>query len=330
MIRLKTLILEASDIRKIIGIKEAIKGVEFAFRRLGEARAQMPPKIYLHLDKYKGDFRAMPAYIDDLRACGIKWVNVHPGNKKKGLPTVMAVIILSDSASGFPLSVMDGTYITALRTGAAGGVAAKYLAGKNSRKIALVGCGVQAKAQLLALTELFNLEQVNVWGSTLKQARRFIREMRGLRGLRFFALDTVKDCVSDSDIIVTATPSRRPLVKSEWIKNGAHINAIGADAKGKQELDYHLLKRAKIVVDSWEQAAHSGEINVPLSKGQLSKKDIYGDIGEVVTGKKRREKEEEVTVFDSTGLAIQDIALANLVYKKAIRLGKGKFVNLIV
>lgn len=329
MIKLKTLILSGRDIKKIIGIKDVIKTVEFAFRCLGEGRAQMPPKIYIHLDKYNGDFRAMPVYIDGLKACGIKWVNVHPENKKKGLPTVMALIILNDSASGFPLSVMDATYITALRTGAAGGVAAKYLARKNSHKIALVGCGAQAKTQLLALNELFSIEQVSVWGPARKQAVQFVKNIQGLRGIKFLVSDTIKDCVKHSDIIVTTTPSRKPLVKSEWIKPGTHINAIGADAKGKQELDPLILKIAKIVVDSREQAAHSGEINVPLSKGQISKNDICADIGEVVAGKKVRISGEEITVFDSTGLAIQDIAVANFLYRKAIRLKKGKFVNFV-
>lgn len=326
---MKTLILEGDTIRKIIGIKEAIRAVEKAFKYLGQGKVQMPPKLYIHLDKHRGDFRAMPAYIEGFKGCGIKWVNVHPENRKKGLPTVMAIIILNDSSSGFPLCVMDATYLTALRTGAAGAVAAKYLARSNSRRVALLGCGVQAQTQLLALNEVFEIEQVNVWSLKCAKAIKLITNTQAFKDLRINETKTIKDCVKDCDIIVTTTPSRKPLVKLEWIKPGTHINAIGADAKGKQELDPLILKKAKIIVDSWEQAKHSGEINVPLSKGQISKKDIYADIGEIVIGKKARTDDEEITVFDSTGLAIQDIAIANIVYSEAIRLRMGRYVNFL-
>lgn len=290
----------------------------------------MPPKLYLLLPKFDGDFRAMPAWVEGLKGCGMKWVNVHPQNKKRGLPTVMAIVILSDPKNGFPLCIMDATYLTSLRTGAAGGVAAKFLAKRESKNVALVGCGVQARTQLAALLELFDIRQVKVWGLTSKEATKFIKGLGRLKTAKIEAFPTVEACVKDSDIIVTTTPSRKPLLRLEWIKEGVHINAIGADAKGKQELDSRILKRAKVVVDDLKQASHSGEINVPLSKGELSKKDIYADIGEVVSGKKKgRSEKEEITVFDSTGLAIQDIAIANLVYKKAIKFKKARYVNFI-
>ncbi len=141
---------------------------------------------------------------------------------------------------------------------------------------------------------------------------------------------TVKECVHNCDIIVTTTPSRRPLVKFKWLKPGVHINAIGADAPGKQELDPDILKNAKIIIDHWEQASHSGEINVPLRKKLISKRDLYADIGEIVTGKKKgRVKKNELTVFDSTGLAIQDVAIATLIYRTAIRRKKGQRIKII-
>lgn len=324
----KTLILDGKTTEKLVNTKDGIREIEKVFRYLGEGKTQMPAKVYIHLDKFNGDFRAMPAYVGPMNSCGIKWVNVHPGNRKKGLPTVIAMIILSDPATGFPLSVMDATYVTALRTGAAGGVAAKYLARKDSKSVALVGCGAQAKTQLEAICEVLSIKDVRVWGVTGSEAAAFKRGFPKKRSFRIEIASTVKSCVEDSDIIVTTTPSRKPLVRSEWIKPGAHINAIGADARGKQELDPRILKKAKIVVDSWEQASHSGEINLPLKKGQLTKKDIYADIGEVVSGaKKGRTNGREITVFDSTGLAIQDIAIANLLYKKARKSGKGRYME---
>ena len=289
----------------------------------------MPAKIYLYLDKYSGDFRAMPAYIEKLKRCVVKWVNVHPKNTKSGLPAVMAIIILSDPANGLPLCIMDGTYVTNIRTGAAGAVAAKFLAGRDSKIAGMVGCGAQARTQLLALLEIFNIKKVKAWGRDRLGINNFIKDMK-LKGIEFVSAPDIKTCVTDSDIVVTTTPSRKPIVKLKWLKRGAHINAVGADAKGKQELEPEILKKAKVVVDSWEQASHSGEINVPLSKRMITEKDIYADIGEVVVGKKRgRASRQELTVFDSTGLAIQDLAVADLIYKTAIKKNIGKWVDII-
>lgn len=325
----RTLILDKKNIIGLVSIKKAIDCVENAFREYGMGKTQMPRKIYLHLDRYAGDFRAMPAYMERLDRCAIKWVNVHPGNKRFGLPTVMAVIILSDPKNGLPLCVMDGTYATSLRTGVAGAVAAKYLARKDSEVIGMVGCGVQARAHLQALVELFNIREVKIWGRECSSVRGFIKDMKRLK-LKLVNVGRIEDCVRRSDIVVTTTPSKKPIVKLEWLKAGAHINAIGADAKGKEELDPRILKKAKVVVDSYEQASHSGEINVPLRKGLISKKDIYADIGEIVSGRKKvRRNLDELTVFDSTGLAIQDVAIADLIYKTAIKNKVGKWVELV-
>lgn len=306
-----------------------LKVIENAFILYGKKLVQMPAKIYLHLDKYAGDFRAMPAYIEGMDACGLKWVNVHPKNRRFGLPAVMAVIILSDPKTGFPLCIMDATLITNLRTGAAGAVAAKYLAREDSSIVGLVGCGAQARTQLLALKELFRIKLVYVWGNKLEYARKFLKDTKHF-GLNTVIKDKISDCTKQADIVVTTTPVRKPIVESEWIRDGTHINAIGADAKGKEELKPQLLKRAKIVVDDWQQASHSGEINVPLSKGIITKKNIYATLGEVLIGKKKgRVSQKEITIFDSTGLAIQDMAVANLVYKRALKNKLGLWVGIL-
>ncbi len=325
----KTLILTNSDIRRLINMPAVLKAVENAFMSYGKNLIQMPAKVYLHLEKYNGDFRAMPAYIKGIEASGIKWVNVHPKNKRFGLPSVMALIILSDPKNGFPLCVMDGTLITNLRTGAAGAIAAKNLARKDSSVIGLVGCGAQARTQLLALNELFKIKSVFVWGHKSEYCDKFLKDTENL-GLNVKIVDKVSDCVRQADIVVTTTPSRKPLVKSEWIKEGTHINAIGADARGKEELEPKLLKRAKIVVDDWEQASHSGEINVPVSKGIISRKDVHGTLGEVIAGRKAgRINSKEITIFDSTGLAIQDMAVAYLVYKRAVEKRIGRWISFL-
>ena len=329
MRKFKTLILDGNAVKKLVNIKQAIRYIEQAFREYAQNKAQMPAKIYLNLKKYSGDFRAMPAFLEGMDSVIVKWVNVHANNKKKGLPTVMSTMIYSDPKTGFPLAIMDATYATSLRTAAAGAVAAKYLANKSSTIVGLIGCGVQAKTQLSALRSIFKISEVRVWGHKPSIQRNFITEMKksaeSMVGAR-----NIKECVHGCDIIVTTTPSRRPLVKLNWLKKGVHINAIGADAPGKQELDPNILKKSKVIIDDWDQASHSGEINVALRKKIISKKNVYADIGEIITGKKKgRTKNNDITVFDSTGLAVQDAAIATLIYKTAIKRKQGQWLKFI-
>ncbi len=308
---MKTLILTENDVKKVLTMKEAMDAVEKAFELHAKGKTQMPPKIYLTFEK--GDLRAMPAYLEG--KAGVKWVNSHPENPKKGLPTVMAVLIYNDPETGFPLAIMDGTHITNFRTGAASGVASKYLARKNSKVFGFIGCGRQAYTQFLALKEIFEIESVKVYDIIERNAEKFAKFCEDF-GVSAVVCDAKDAC--DCDVLTTTTPSRKPVVKSEWIREGTHINAIGADAPGKQELEEEILLKAKIVVDDLEQAMHGGEINVAVSKGLLKKEDIYATLGEIVAGMKRgRESDDEITVFDSTGLAIQDIAVADLVFRKA-------------
>ncbi len=321
-----TLVLTEDNIKQNVDMRTVLSIVERAFALHGAGKVQMPPKIYLTLPKYNGDFRAMPAYLEGMEACGIKWVNVHPSNRKRGLPVVMALIVLNDPRTGFPLAIMDGTYITSLRTGASGAVAAWYLANKDSSRIGFVGCGNQAIFQLAALVEKFRVRQISVYDTDTRQAWKFARLARRW-GHRVTICKNIKDAVLSKDIVVTTTPSRKPIIKTSWISPGTHMNAIGADAKGKQELEAGILKKAKIIVDDPAQAVHSGEINVPIAKKIIRESDIYASLGQIVSGKKEaRRRRDEITVFDSTGLAIQDIAVASCIYKTAVT---GRRLNIL-
>jgi len=312
----EVLILGRSEIEQLLSMGEALKAVEHSFRLQAEGETIMPPKLYLNLSQYQGDFRAMPAYIDG--AAGVKWVSVYPNNWRQNLPSIMATIILCDPNTGCPLAIMDGTHITNIRTGAAGGVAVKYLARRDSSVIGFIGAGIQARTQLLAISEVLpKIEQVKVFDQQRDASVTYANEMGAKLGINIRPVETIQEA-TEADIVVTTTPSRKPVVKKQHIKPGTHINAIGADAKGKQELEAALLKNAKVIVDDIEQAAHSGEINVPLSQGVIKIEDIYGTLGEVVANmKKGRENNEEITIFDSTGVAIEDITCAKLVYNKA-------------
>lgn len=312
-----TLIITKKDIEKVLSIKDTLKVVEQAFRLYGLGRVQMPPKSYLYFKD--GDLRSMPAYINDTKMdiAGIKSVNVHPNNKKFNLPTVMATILLTDPKTGYNIAVLDGTYITNLRTGAAGAIAAKYLSRKNSKIAGFIGTGQQARTQLEALILVRKIKTIKAYTKTIKECNEFCKWASKRFKIKAIPVKTIKEATLNSDIVVTTTPSRKPLVKKEWISPGTHINGIGADAKGKEELYPSLVKASKLVIDEWRQASHSGEINVPFSKGLITKKDVYAGLGEIVVGKKKgRENDKEITVFDSTGLAIQDVSTAYLVYKK--------------
>ena len=320
--------LTEEEVRSLLTMDEAIIAVEKAFYDHGMGQTQMPPKSYLYFTRYDGDLRTMPAYLEGQDLAGVKIVNVHTRNQEMGLPTVMALLVLNSSKTGVPLAIMGATYLTSMRTGAAGAVAARTLARQDSHVVGMIGAGVQARTQLLGLSRQFQIEQVIVSDSSLERAQSFVDDARSFLDCDYLTTASPEDACQ-CDILVTTTPSRRPVVQDKWINPGTHINAIGADARGKQELESSLTKRAKVVVDDLTQAVHSGEVNVPISEGMLAPQDIYAQIGEILTGKKKgRVSKEEITIFDSTGLGIQDVAAGDAVYKKALNSGLGMRLKL--
>lgn len=327
----ETLLLKESEIKELSNMKEIIGYVETAYSVHAKRKVQMPAKKYLYFKKYDGDLRVMPCFIRGLDQAGVKNVNVHPNNLRKyNLPTVMGLIELVDPETGYPVAVMDGTWITGMRTGAAGGVATKYLARDNSEILGLVGAGMQAFTQVLAINEVMDIKEVRVSCRTCAHRENFAKMITDNFGITAIAVDTIKEAVTGSDVISTTTPSRVPVIKRKWVDDGTHINAMGADAPGKQEMESHLLEKAKIVIDCWDQASHSGEINIPVHEGLIRKSDIYARIGDVVNGDQPgRESDEEITVFDSTGLAVQDIVTAWNICQKAIKKGIGQKINFL-
>lgn len=295
-------------------METAVAAVEEAFAAHGRGETEMPAKVYLPIPDHDGDFRAMPSRLGD--SAGVKWVNSHPQNPSRhGMPTVMATYVLNDPATAFPLAVMDGTLITALRTGAAAGVASKYLAAPP-RSVGFVGTGVQARYILDAHRVVFGEFEVLAADVDLEAARSFAAEFGG----NAVSTEEAAGC----DIVCTATPVTTPVVFATWVQGSAHINAMGADAPGKQELDPEILGRALVYIDELHQAKGSGEINVPLAKGLFRIEDLAGTLGEVVAGAEPRPPTDRLTVFDSTGLAIQDVALARSIYDTALAHGLGQ------
>lgn len=279
--------------------------IDMAFAEHARGSIQMPPKVYIDFET--GDFRTMPAYIPSLETAGVKIVNVHPDNREHNLPTVMALTILLDVATGYPTAIFNATLLTDLRTAAAGAVAARYLAPKRSVTLGLIGSGRQAQAQVRATALECEIEQIKVWSRDMKNAEKLCRMFP-----EFDCIPATAEQTCDCDLLVTTTPSRVPVVQDDWISAGTHINAIGADAAGKQELDPAILSRATVIVDDPAQAIHSGEVNVPIRDGFFAQEDIAGILGEYVLGRKKRTSQDEITIFDSTGLAIQDMAIAKI------------------
>ncbi len=323
----KTLLLTRKEILNLLDLRDAIPLVEKAFAIHSSGQAQVPPKVFLQFPE--GDVRAMPAYYPDWGA-SVKVVNAHPNNPHKHhLPSVMALLIYVDPETGFPLSIMESATLTTYRTGAAAAVSAKYLACPNAQSLGFIGAGVQARTSLRALREVVSIKRVILWSKDADLAESFVEEFRDQE----FPLEIApspETVAQQAEILVTATPSRKPLVEAEWVQPGTHIIALGADAPGKQELSSELTARAKIVVDSRESACYGGEINVPLSQGIITRDRIWAEIGEIIRGQKTgRETPQEITLFDSTGLAIQDLALAQHLYRKAREKGIGEEKELI-
>ena len=330
---MKTLILTHRDIATLLDPGDAVAAVERAFALHGTGATRMPPKVYLPLPEFDGDFRAMPVFIPHLDlggtsgpAAGVKWINSHPRNPRRyGLPSVVGVFILSDPETAHPLAIMDATLMTSLRTGAAAAVATKHLARPGASTLGLIGCGAQARSVIRCHAAERRWSEIRLFDVRADLARAVAAD---LPALPCRVVDSAATAAA-ADVICTMTPSRTPVVRDEHVRGGTHINALGADAPGKQELEAGILCRGRIFLDDDEQARESGEVNVPLHDGRLPPDVIVGTLGEVVAGRLRgRTDETDITIFDSTGLAVQDLAVAALVYARARSRGVGDSVAL--
>ncbi|MBB6092069.1 alanine dehydrogenase [Povalibacter uvarum] len=309
-----TLLLNQSQVLAAIDMREALVAVEEIFRLHGRRQVQMPSKVYLDLPG--GDVRAMPAYAPPLGFASIKNINMHPGNRD--VPSIIGTLTLFDPPTGVPLAIMDATAITRLRTGAAAGVATRLLARADATVLSVIGAGNQALTQIEAVLAVRpRIDRVVIYDLDADRANRLARSATDRFKVVMHVAGSVEEAVRAADVLTTITPARAPIVAAEWVKPGTHINAIGADAAGKQELESQLTTSAKVVVDEMDQATHSGEVNVPVSQGLLEPSAIYAELGHIAaSAKPGRLSATEITIFDSTGLALQDLACAAYVYRK--------------
>src|SRR5829696_8887766 len=325
-----TLFLSRSEVASLLGLAECIDAVEEAFRLHAEGRSLLPG--VLETLTADGGFHIKAA---GLRLAGGSYFaakvngNFPLNGERFGLPTIQGVIVLCDAERGRALAIMDSTEITALRTAAATGVAARYLARPDSKVVTVCGCGVQGRVQLRALAEVLPIEKVYAFDTDAARAEGFARETSDELGLRVVSATNLREAAGESDVCVTCTPSRRPILMKGDVRPGAFVAAVGADNPLKHELDPGLLASGKIVVDILEQCASIGDLHHALEAGAVKRSDVYAELGEIVVGRRPgRTSDEETIIFDSTGTALQDVAAAAVVYEKAVSAGVDMSLNL--
>ena len=325
---MEILFLSRREIASLVKEEEVIEVVEEIFRDYEREEAIMPPKVYLFLPEYEGDFRAMPSYWKRKGYAGIKWVNAHFKNPLYSLPSVMAIFLLNEAKTGKPLAALEMGYLTSLRTAAGAVISSRYLAPPSVKKLGMIGLGEQSYYLFKMHLLYFPIEEVWIYDIKKEQENRFQEKIRPFYSGKIYP-SSLEEVVKKSEILITATPSREPFVKEEWVKASSlfHINAIGADAKGKKEIESSLIRKCKVIVDDRIQASHGGEIQHAIEEGVFKEEDIYATLGEILLGKKPSLK-EDLTLFDSTGLSIQDIAVASLVYERAKEKGIGTKISL--
>jgi ornithine cyclodeaminase/alanine dehydrogenase len=323
-----TLLLKRRDVAALLGIEECIAAVEQVFRLQGQGKTAPPGVLGIHARD--GGFHIKAGLLELDRSYFAAKTNANfPQNVKRyGLPLIQGVIVLCDGENGYPLALMDSIEITIQRTGAATAVAAKYLAKPDSKVVTVCGCGNQGRISIRALAGVLPLEKVLAYDNDEAQARRFARELGEELRTDVEAASELEKAVRQSDICITCTPSKQPFLKRDFVSPGTFIAAVGADSPEKQELEPSLMSRNKIVVDILEQCAEFGELHHALDAGLLTRESVYAELGEVVAGTKPgRTSAEEIIIFDSTGMALQDVVAAAAVYEKAAAAGKGTLMN---
>jgi alanine dehydrogenase len=330
-VRVKTgdiLVLTPQEIRSLLSLDECIAAVEEAFRLYGEGKAPGPGVLSMHTKE--GGFHIKAGMLDLSRKYFAAKINGNfPDNGARfGLPTIQGVIVLSDAENGMPLAIMDSRDVTSLRTAAATAVAAKYLARADSSTVTVCGCGQQGRVQLKAVACVRQLHNVFAYDTFPGRARDFAQQLSSELSVAVTAVTDLPAAVRQSDMCVTCTPSRQALLGPEDVRPGTFVAAVGADSPLKQELHPQLMATAKIVCDVLEQCAVMGDLHHALTAGAVRREDVRAELGEVVAGKKRgRESDAEIIVFDSTGMALQDVAAAAILFEKANRQGAGMRLN---
>lgn len=332
------LVLRESDVRAVLSMDDAIALMAGALRAFSTGEVVQPVRLAMLVDAHAGYLGLMPAYLRPApsgagqavqETMGAKAVTFYPNNAARDLPTHMAVMLLWDSQTGGLLAIMDGRFITEVRTAATSAAATEVLARRDAGTLAILGAGVQARSHLEAMPLVRPVRQARVWSRTRASVERLIAELQPRAGVRLTACRSAEEAVRGADIIVTATSATAPVLHGAWIADGAHINAVGAPRPDWRELDSDAVRRARVFVDSRAGAlAEAGDLLLPVAEGAITNDHICGEIGEVLAGKiPGRTGEREVTLFKSLGMAVEDVATAHFVYTRARERGVGQEIS---
>ncbi len=327
----EVLMLTREQIQSVLTMEDTIKVVEEGFMAFNSGKMVVPFPVGLQIQENRGEVHIKPGYLKGSSMYCIKIASGFYNNPKIGLASSDGMILLSDAKTGVPrVLLVDRGFITDMRTAGAGALAARCLAKKSIATAAVIGTGIQARLQIEALSKVRDFQVLKVWGRSPATVKRYVQDMRQKLAAEIVPVDSRKEAVENSEVLVTATPSTSPLVKTEWVGKGMHITAVGSDSPEKQELETGVLGVAdKIVVDSIEQCVRLGEVHHTIEDGTISVDDIHAELGEILLGQKRgREKEEEITVCDLTGIAAQDVVTSQLVYERALKAKIGSYITI--
>lgn len=321
------ILLKREDVQQLLDMPSTIEILEQAFAELSAGRVNMPQRTVVKVEQGPGVALFMPAFIPQLSALGAKVVTVFGKNPaERDLPAVLGTIILLDTLTGVPVCIMEGGYLTAMRTGGVSGVATKFLARRSAKVHALFGAGVQAKAQAQAVAAVRQLERCVVFSVDPPEQQRVFADWVGkITGVPTTFAASAREAVEQCDILTLATSAANPVIEGTWIKPGTHINGIGSHAPTMREIDTATVIRSKVICDLTAACqAEAGDLMIPADNDQWSWERVHGDLGQVVSGAiAGRENEDEITLFKSVGLAVQDISVANHVFLKALADGVG-------
>lgn len=334
------LILTREEVKQVIDMKETIEAVSNVYKLKADGKTVIWPLVNYEFEDEHAAMDIRSGYVKGEQLHGLKMLNNFPENREKGLQPFNGIMMVYDSNTGIPIGILDASYITCMRTGAAGAIGLDVLARKDAKTLMILGAGKQAPFQIAAtLTLRPQIETVYVVDPIdFAAAEKFVMEIGGIlkkdfqmdcQSTVFMATESVEEAVRNSDAIITVTPSRKPLIQKAWLKPGAHLSCLGSDMETKQELESSIFAGAKIFTDDKAQCIRVGEIEIPIKEGVISPEDICGEIGDLLSGKVLgRENDEEITVFDGTGLYILDLVTAKVAIKKAKESGLGFEMNL--
>ncbi len=327
---MKIHVISRDEVKQAVSMEQAIETVKAAFEQLSKGRARVPIRTQLGVPLHDGVTLFMPAYLEQTDELGMKMVSVFSGNIEQGLPIINAMVILVDAETGLPTAIIDGTYLTALRTGAGSGAATDLLARTDAKSVAVLGTGAQGRTQLRAVCTVRPIENVFVFDKRDDAAEAFCDEMASVISADIGVTATAARAVRGADIVCTATTSKTPVFSDADLAPGAHVNAIGSYTPQMQELPGETVERCLLVVDSREAVwAETGDLIIPRDQGRISEDRVHAELGEIVAGTKPgRTTDDQVTVFKSVGNAVQDVSVGARVLEEAKRMNLGTIVEL--